>query len=216
MTDADINQIYEQCIDFLKENVSYCFQSRRANPTNWVLGTWSMKTRRSTILKKGTEADKSKVATATNRNRARRPNTRPGRQMATNPLYRYRQRQRVDRLIRNTPQQTQDDEDEEPQQETKTQDDEDEEEVDLFRDAFHHGAELSAAARAREQQAREEIDAELRAEIAEQEANRIRVGDAVGENGDPLFVRGTHGEAPIPGTEAHRVWLRGHVDSLPR
>lgn len=204
MTDADINRIYEQCINFLKENVSYCFQSRRANPTNWVLGTWSMKTRRSTILKKGTEADKAKVATATNRNRARRPNTRPGRQMATNPMYPYRQRQRVERLIQNT-----------PQQETKTQDDEDEVEDNPFLDAFQ-GVELSAAARAREQEIRESIDAELRVEIAEQQVDRIRVGDAVGADGDRLFVRGTDGEAPIPGTEEHRVWLAGHVDSLPR
>jgi hypothetical protein len=58
--------------------------------------------------------------------------------------------------------------------------------------------ELSAAARAREQEIREEIDAELRVEIAEQQANRIRVGDAVGADGDVLFVRGTDGEAPIP------------------
>jgi hypothetical protein len=38
-----------------------------------------LKTRHSTILKKGTEADKAKVALATNGNRARRPSTRPGR-----------------------------------------------------------------------------------------------------------------------------------------
>ena len=57
---------------------------------------------------------------------------------------------------------------------------------------------LSAAARSREQEIREEIDAELRAEIAEQQSNRIRGGDAVGSDGDVLFVRGTDGEAPIP------------------
>jgi hypothetical protein len=101
MTDGEIERIYDQCVNFLKDNVSYCFQSRRLTPTNWGLGTWSLKTRRSTILKKGTEADKAKVALTTNRNRARRPSTRPGRQMATNPLYRYKQHQPVDRLIRN-------------------------------------------------------------------------------------------------------------------
>jgi hypothetical protein len=125
--------------------------------------------------------------------------------MATNPMYRYRQRQRVERLIRNT-----------PQQETKTQDDEDEVEDNPFHDAFQ-GVELSsAAARAREQEIREIIDAELRVETAEQQADWIRVGDAVGADGDCLFVRGTDREAPIPGTEAHRVWLTRHVDSLPR
>ena len=43
----------------------------------------------------------------------------------------------------------------------------------------------------------------------------ICVGDAVGADGDHLYVRGTDGEAPIPGTEAHAAWLREAVDSLP-
>jgi hypothetical protein len=89
MTDGEIERIYDQCVNFLKDDVSYCFQSRQLTPTNWGLETWSLKTRRSTILKKGTEADKAKVVLATNQNQARRPSTRPGRQMATNPLYRY-------------------------------------------------------------------------------------------------------------------------------
>jgi hypothetical protein len=41
------------------------------------------------------------------------------------------------------------------------------------------------------------------------------VGDAVGENADVMFARGTDGEAPIPGTEAHHIWLTRHVDRLP-
>ncbi len=171
--------------------------------TNWCLGTWSLKTRRSTILKKGTEADKAKVALATNRNRARRPSTRPGRQMATNPLYRYRQRQRVERLIRNNNLQ------QENNRQERTQDDD-----DAFGNAFQN-VELSEAARARDQEIEQEVNAELRVEIEEQRAYRNRVGDAVGENGDVLFVRGTDGEAPIAGTEAHRIWLTRHVDSLP-
>jgi hypothetical protein len=61
--DAEITRIYEQCLSFLKGNISYCFGSRRMNPPKWVLGTW-LKTRHSTILKKGTDADKVKIATA--------------------------------------------------------------------------------------------------------------------------------------------------------
>ena len=202
MTDGEIERIYDQCVNFLKDNVSYCFQSRRSAPTNWGLGTWSLKTRRSTILKKGTEADKAKVALATNRNRARRPSTRPGRQMATNPLYRYRQRQRVDRLIRNNNQ---------PQQENNLQETA-QDDGDAFGNAFEN-VELSDAARARGQEIEQEVNAKFRVEIQEQRANRNRVGDAVGHDGDVLFVRGTDGEAPIPGTEAHHIWLTRHVDS---
>jgi hypothetical protein len=205
MMDGEIERIYDQCVNFLKDNVSYCFQSRRSAPTNWGLGTWSLKTWRSTILKKGTEADKAKVALATNRNRARRPSTQPGRQMAMNPLYRYRQRQRVDRLIGNNNQ---------PQQENNLQETAQQDEGDAFGNAFEN-VELSDAARARGQEIEQEVNAELRVEIQEQQANRNRVGDAVGHDGDVLFVRGTDGEAPIPGTEAHRIWLTRHVDSLP-
>ena len=216
ITDVAIERIYDQCVNFLKENVAYCFASLRANPTKWGLGTWSLKTRHSTILKKGTEADKAKVAVATNRNRARRQNTRPGRQVATNPLYGYRQRQRVQRLIRNNipaennlQQETAQNDGEQQEQET-TQEDGD----DVFGNAFRH-ADLSEAALARGQVAAQEAADELRVESEEQEATRIRVGDAVGEDGDRLYVRGTAGEAPVPGTEAHRAWQRGHVDSLP-
>jgi hypothetical protein len=112
VTDAEINRIYEQCLSLLKEKLSYCFASRQTNPTKWKLGTWPLKTRHSTILKKGTEAEKAKVATTTNQNRMRRALTRPGRQRAVDPLCPYRQRQRVDGLICNTT----------PQEETKTQD----------------------------------------------------------------------------------------------
>ena len=120
--------------------------------------------------------------------------------MAENPMYPYRQRQRVGRLLTQA-----------------VNDDHDKEENDegnAFGDAFQD-VELTAAAQAREQEICEVINAELRVELQEQEANRIRVGDAVGENGDPLFVRATRGEAPIRGTEAHDTWLRQAVDSLP-
>ena len=136
MTDADINQIYKQCINFLKEKVSYCFQSRQANLTNWVLGTWSMKTQCLTTLKKGTEVDEAKVATATNQNQARRPNTQLGRQMAMNPMQHYRQQQYVERLVLNT-----------QQQETKTQDDEHEDLANDFCTAFQD-VELSVVSHA--------------------------------------------------------------------
>jgi hypothetical protein len=149
--DGEIKSIYDQCLNFLKDNVSYCFQSQQSTPTNWGLGTWSLKTWPSTVLKRGTEADKAKGGLATNRNRARRPRTRPGRQMATNPLYRYRQRQRVDRLIRNNNQ---------PQQENNLQETAQQDDGDAFGNAFEN-VELSDAARARGREIEQEVKAEL-------------------------------------------------------
>jgi hypothetical protein len=102
-------------------------------------------------FEEGTEADKAKVALATNRNGARRPSTRPGRQMATNPLYRYRQRQRVDRLIRNNNQ---------PQQENNLQETAQQDDGDAFGNAFEN-VELSDAARARGREIEQEVKAEL-------------------------------------------------------
>jgi hypothetical protein len=103
----------------------------------------------------------------------------------------------VERLIRNN-----------QQQETKEDDE------DAFGNAFHN-AEQSEAARARLEKICQEVDAELRVEVQEEQEICNRVGDAVGENGNILYVRGTDGEAPIPGTEAHDAWLRSHAASLP-
>jgi hypothetical protein len=66
MIDRKIERIYDQRVNFPMENVSYycCFQSLRTSPTNWGLGTWSLKTRHQTILKKRTEVDKAKVEVA--------------------------------------------------------------------------------------------------------------------------------------------------------
>jgi hypothetical protein len=84
---------------------------------------------------------------------------------------------------------------------------------DAFGNAFEN-VELSEAARARGQEIEQEVNAKLLIKIQEQRAKWNRVGDAVGHDGDVLFVRGTDEEAPIPGTEAHRIWLTRHVDSL--
>jgi hypothetical protein len=125
--------------------------------------------------------------------------------MATNPLYQYRQRQHVDRLIRNNHQ---------PQEQENNLQETAQYDGDAFGNALEN-VELSEAARARGQEIEQEVNAELRVKIQEQRANRNGVGDAVGHNGDALFVRGTYGEAPIPGTEAHTIWLTIHINSLP-
>jgi hypothetical protein len=83
---------------------------------------------------------------------------------------------------------------------------------DAFGNAFQN-FELSEADRGRGLEIEQEVDAKLRVEIEEQRANWNGVGDAVGKNGDVLFVRGTDGEAPVPGTEAHHIWLTRYVNS---
>ena len=97
------------------------------------------------------------MAAATNRNQANRMTTRPGRQVAINPRYCYRQHQRVERLLRNVLpveniQQQQENQQQENQQEEQetTQEDGD----DAFGDAFPQAriANLSEAARVQHQQ----------------------------------------------------------------
>ena len=160
------------------------------------------------------------MAAVTNRNQAKRTTTQPGRQVAINPHYRYRQRQRVERLLRNVlpvenilqPQQNQQ---QQNQQEENTGEDAFGNAGDnAFGNAFPQAriADLPEAARARHLQIQQEVAEELQVQREEQQATQM----VVGEDGGPLFVRGAvHGAAPVTGTEAHRVWLRGHVDNLP-
>ena len=78
---------------------------------------------------------------------------------------------------------------------------------DEFANAFGMGG-LSEAARARQRDIEQEVALEF-------EQERQATGTAVGEDGGFLYVRRTTGEAPLPGTEAHRVWLTRQVNNLP-
>ena len=62
----------------------------------WSITTWSVKTKRSHILKLGTEEDKGRLPDATYRNVSRSSNQRRNRGVASNVLHTNRQR-RIER-----------------------------------------------------------------------------------------------------------------------
>ena len=62
--------------EHLKSRVEYVFKCTGMKQDTWGVPYWSLKSRRSSIMKYGTDGDKSKVAVATNRNRAQTPKTR--------------------------------------------------------------------------------------------------------------------------------------------
>lgn len=80
-------ELYEQFALYLKANCSYCFKNTKRNPMNWSISTWSLKTRRSSILKYGSESDKANIGSEVNgRNRPRGKISRT-RKIMDKPLY---------------------------------------------------------------------------------------------------------------------------------
>jgi hypothetical protein len=67
---------FEHGIAFLKSQVEYVFNKRRAKPMQWELSTWSKHVRRSSFEKNGTESDKAALPTGTSRyNKPRKTGT---------------------------------------------------------------------------------------------------------------------------------------------
>ena len=83
-----MNEIYDDFVLYLKSTCEYCFTKKKGNPMSWSISTWSMRTRRSSILKDGTESDKEYASTSdvTGRNRPRGCISRK-RVLIDNPLY---------------------------------------------------------------------------------------------------------------------------------
>ena len=67
LSDTAFDVLYDDCIAFLKSRVSYLWGPRR-NPELFVIGTWSMKTSYSEIMKHGTVEDKSFLSEPGKRN----------------------------------------------------------------------------------------------------------------------------------------------------
>ena len=59
--EAFIQTSYTIAPDYLRECYSYIFAAGDAVVCDFTVGTWSFKTKRSEVLKKGTNADKSKL-----------------------------------------------------------------------------------------------------------------------------------------------------------
>ena len=66
--EAFIQTSYTIATDYLRECYSYIFAAGDAVVCDHTVGTWSFKTKRSEVLKKGTNADKSKLPAMTAKN----------------------------------------------------------------------------------------------------------------------------------------------------
>ena len=71
LTDDGINDLYVECMEFLKSRVSYVWnRGQRSNPKEFSVATWSRSISRGEIAKFGTESDKLLLKEPTNRNKA--------------------------------------------------------------------------------------------------------------------------------------------------
>ena len=101
MTADQIDNYYGHCMDLLRGKVSYCF--KKEDSTVWTTGTWSNRISRASVLKFGSEMDKSMLKAPTNRNRANGNVVRKRkRNVLANPKYTVRQERRLLRRSNNS------------------------------------------------------------------------------------------------------------------
>ena len=74
ITEDDIETTHNCCVEYLKKNVSYCWNTlkRSSNPLKYSIGTWSNKTSHASITKHGTEEDKKKLQAPSGRNASKK------------------------------------------------------------------------------------------------------------------------------------------------
>ena len=103
----NMNEIYDQFVLHLKTTCEYCFTKKKGNPMSWSISTWSTRTRRSSVLKDGTESDKehANASDVSGRNRPRGFISRE-RVLIDKPLYPKRHKMIVAQIAI-TPQQPQ-------------------------------------------------------------------------------------------------------------
>ena len=94
MTDEQFEKVYGQCVEFLKERVSYMWKEG-ANPIENSVSTWSNRISYASIKKRGTARDKSYLE-AGNRNKERQQGSKRKRERSANIRHPTRQ----DRYIR--------------------------------------------------------------------------------------------------------------------
>ena len=93
----EFENLYRECIELLRQKVSYCFAGKR-DPLTWTIATWSNRARRSSIEKLGTEEDRANLPEVGERNRGGNRSTRRKR-VKPNALYVRRQRMRQQLLV---------------------------------------------------------------------------------------------------------------------
>lgn len=184
-----MEEILRKCEIYLEERVEYCFllqptrlknnKSKQAKtPMQWTIGSWGTKVSRSSIETKGTASDKANLGEKTGRNGSRPGLKRKGHQKEK-PLYRKRQNDRLKK--RGTSNRTNNRNDESGDE-------------DGFAAAFADVPALTERGRARDAEIQENVNADMAVEQQAMMAHRQAVGDAVGHNGDLLFVH-----RPAPG-----------------
>jgi hypothetical protein len=182
ISNENMEEILRKCEIYLEERVEYCFllQPTRLNnkskqakiPMQWTIGSWGTKVSRSSIEAKGTASDKAKLGEKTSRNGSRPGLKRKGHQKEK-PLYKKRQKDRLrKRGLGNR---------------TNNRNNESGDE-DGFEVAFADVPALTEEGRARDAEIQEDVNADMAVEQQAMMAHRQAVGDAVGHNGDLLFV----------------------------
>ena len=62
ISDDIVDDVYKQCLDYLKATVSYCFRKTlKGDPLKYTLSTWCNRISHATIMKHGTVEDKAKL-----------------------------------------------------------------------------------------------------------------------------------------------------------
>ena len=54
-------EVYEQFVSCLKTNFESCFE-KKGSPMNWIISTWSLRTRKISVLKYGSKRDKVNIS----------------------------------------------------------------------------------------------------------------------------------------------------------
>ena len=104
LTDEVFERVYGDCMDFLKERVSYLWKER-SNPREYSIGTWSNKISYSSIKKFGTDRDKTFLTEPTKRNQDKQDSLTRKRQRKENTRHPKRQQRTIrkqnERHVRN-------------------------------------------------------------------------------------------------------------------
>jgi hypothetical protein len=233
ITDKMIEEYYNDCVDYLKERVSYCFE--KGDAMNWTLSTWSKKVQRSYIEKHGNQSDKEHLKEATPSNKERGFKRRK-RISENRPPSKYPQRQKRRMEKANTRNTTGDtggggrrqagrdarrtnanvERLRAPHVTRQGDQNEQAEQDDSFMTEFGN-VEMTDTMRARARVIEAQVTEEMKEDRDEIRDERNRLGDGVGTDGSLLFVkRRREGEVPANMGDNSAVHRSIHVQLLDR
>jgi hypothetical protein len=201
ITDEMIDKYCNDCVDYLKERVSFCFE--KGDPASWTTATWSKKVQRSYIEKHGKQSDIEHLKEATRRNKEKVFKRRK-RVREDQPMYPQRQMRRMARANTNTAAATggggrQAGRARQADANVTRRGDRNEHagESDAFMREFGD-CEITDTMRARGDEIAAQVAEETKEDLHEIRDQRNRLGDAVGTDGSLLFVQPRReGEVPL-------------------